>query len=450
MPERAHWKSRTGFILASAGSAVGLGNIWKFPYITGVNGGGAFVLVYLACIAFVGLPVMAAEILLGRSTQKSPVGALRQLAGRSSPWVSFGWLGVASSFVILSYYSIVAGWSLHYSWLAITGNIAGVPTESFQPTFDAVFASPSLNLFWHAVFMLLTAAVVIGGVSKGLERWSRILMPLLLFMMVALLIKSFTLEGFWKGFDFVFGFHSEQLTAAGVLEALGHAFFTLSLGMGSIMTYGSYLKEDDDIVAASITVSFLDTLIALLATLVLFPIIFTFGLEPSAGPGLVFITIPIALSQMAGGGLLAFTFFGLLVFAALTSAISMLEVTAAYFIDERGWTRRKATLISGAMVALVGIPSALSGGELFGDGFAGIFGRNWFDTFDYLASNWMLPLGGLGVAIYTGWKMDDKIRHHHFLSGTKLAVFFTGWLWLLKFLVPVAIALVFLHAVGLI
>ncbi len=450
MPERAHWKSRTGFILASAGSAVGLGNIWKFPYITGVNGGGAFVLVYLACIAFVGLPVMAAEILLGRSTQKSPVGALRQLAGRSSPWVSFGWLGVASSFVILSYYSIVAGWSLHYSWLAITGNIAGAATESFEPTFSAVFASPALNLFWHAVFMLLTAAVVIGGVSKGLERWSRILMPLLLFMMVALLIKSFTLEGFWKGFDFVFGFHSEQLTAAGVLEALGHAFFTLSLGMGSIMTYGSYLKEDDDIVAASITVSFLDTLIALLATLVLFPIIFTFGLEPSAGPGLVFITIPIALSQMAGGGLLAFTFFGLLVFAALTSAISMLEVTAAYFIDERGWTRRKATLISGAMVALVGIPSALSGGELFGDGFAGIFGRNWFDTFDYLASNWMLPLGGLGVAIYTGWKMDDKIRHHHFLSGTKLAVFFTGWLWLLKFLVPVAIALVFLHAVGLI
>ena len=450
MPERAHWKSRAGFILASAGSAVGLGNIWKFPYITGVNGGGAFVLVYLACIAFVGLPVMAAEILMGRSTQKSPVGALRQLAGRSSPWVAFGWLGVASSFVILSYYSIVAGWSLHYSWLAITGKISGAAPESFQPAFDAVFASPSLNLFWHGVFMLLTAAVVIGGVSKGLERWARILMPLLLLMLVALLIKSFTLEGFWRGFEFVFGFHSEQLTAAGVLEALGHAFFTLSLGMGSIMTYGSYLKTDDDIVAASITVSFLDTLIALLATLVLFPVIFTFGLEPSAGPGLVFITIPIALSQMAGGDLLAFTFFGLLVFAALTSAISMLEVTAAYFIDERGWTRRKATLISGAMVALVGIPSALSGGELFGDGFAGIFGKNWFDAFDYLASNWMLPLGGLGVAIYTGWKMDDKIRRHHFLSGTKLGLFFTGWLLLLKFLVPVAITLVFLHAVGLI
>ena len=450
MAERAHWKSRTGFILASAGSAVGLGNIWKFPYITGVNGGGAFVLVYLACIVFVGLPVMVAEILLGRSTQKSPVGALRQLAGRSSPWVAFGWLGVASSFVILSYYSIVAGWSLHYSWLAITGKIAGAAPESFKPTFDAVFASPSLNLFWHGVFMLLTAAVVIGGVSKGLERWSRILMPMLLVMMIALLLKSFTLEGFWKGFDFVFGFHSDQLTEAGILEALGHAFFTLSLGMGSMLTYGSYLKEDDDIVFASITVSLLDTLIALLAALVLFPIIFTFGLEPSAGPGLVFITVPIALSQMTGGGFFAFIFFGLLVFAALTSAISMLEVTASYFIDERGWTRRKATLVSGALVALAGIPSALSGGALFGDWFAGIFGMNWFDAFDYLASNWMLPLGGLGVAIYTGWKMDDSIRHHHFLSGTKLAVFFAGWLLLLRFLVPVAVTLVFLNAVGLI
>ena len=450
MAERAHWKSRTGFILASAGSAVGLGNIWKFPYITGVNGGGAFVLVYLACIVFVGLPVMVAEILLGRSTQKSPVGALRQLAGRSSPWVAFGWLGVASSFVILSYYSIVAGWSLHYSWLAITGQIAGAAPESFEPTFDAVFASPSLNLFWHGVFMLLTAAVVIGGVSKGLERWSRILMPMLLVMMIALLLKSFTLEGFWKGFDFVFGFHSDQLTEAGILEALGHAFFTLSLGMGSMLTYGSYLKEDDDIVFASITVSLLDTLIALLAALVLFPIIFTFGLEPSAGPGLVFITVPIALSQMTGGGFFAFIFFGLLVFAALTSAISMLEVTASYFIDERGWTRRKATLVSGALVALAGIPSALSGGALFGDWFAGIFGMNWFDAFDYLASNWMLPLGGLGVAIYTGWKMDDRIRHHHFLSGTKLAVFFAGWLLLLRFLVPVAVTLVFLNAVGLI
>ena len=451
MSERAHWGSRAGFILAAAGSAVGLGNIWKFPYITGINGGGAFVLVYLACILLVGLPVMTAEILLGRSTQKSPVGAVRELSGPRSAWQAFGWLGVASSFVILSYYSIVAGWSLHYAWLAITGAISGADPGSLEATFDDLFASPGLNLFWHVVFMAMTMAVVVGGVAKGLERWARILMPALFLMLIALLIKSFTLEGFGKGFDFVFGFHADELTAKGVLEALGHAFFSLSLGMGSMLTYGSYLRKDDDIVSASITISFLDTLIALLAAIVLFPIIFTFGLEPSAGPGLVFISIPIALSQMTGGAVFAFVFFGLLVFAAVTSAISMLEVTCSYFIDERGWNRRNATLMAGGLVGLFGVPSALSEGTaLFGDDFAGIFGFNWFNAFDYLASNWMLPLGGLGISLFTAWKMDDAIRHHQFLNGSKLAFFYKGWLLLLKFLVPVAITFVFLHAVGII
>ena len=451
MAQRAQWGSRAGFILAAAGSAVGLGNIWKFPYITGENGGGAFVLVYLACILLVGLPVMVAEILLGRSTQKSPVGAVRELSGPRSGWQAFGWLGVASSFVILSFYSIVAGWSLHYAWLAITGAISGADPQSLEATFNDLFASPGLNLFWHVLFMAITMAVVAGGVSKGLERWSRILMPALFLMLIALLIKSFTLEGFDKGVDFVFGFHADQLTAEGVLEALGHAFFSLSLGMGSMLTYGSYLRKDDDIVSASITISFLDTLIAILAAMVLFPIIFTFGLEPSAGPGLVFISIPIALSQMTGGAVFAFIFFGLLVFAAVTSAISMLEVTCSYFIDERGWNRRNATLMAGGLVWLFGVPSALTGGTaLFGDDFAAIFGMNWFDTADFLASNWMLPLGGLGISLFTAWKMDEAIRHRQFLNGTKLAVFYKGWVLLLKFLVPVAITLVFLHAVGIV
>ena len=451
MSERAHWGSRAGFILAAAGSAVGLGNIWKFPYETGINGGGAFVLVYLLCVLLVGLPVMAAEILLGRSTQKSPVGAIRELSGPRSGWLAFGWLGVASSFVILSFYSIVAGWSLHYTWLALTGAISGADAQSLEATFNEVFASPGLNLFWHIVFMAMTMGVVVGGVAKGLERWSRILMPGLFIMLIALLIKSFTLEGFGEGMDFVFGFHADRLTAGGVLEALGQAFFSLSLGMGSILTYGSYLRKDDDIVAASITICLLDTLIAILAAIVLFPIIFTFGLEPSAGPGLVFMSIPVALSQMTGGAVFAFVFFGLLVFAALTSAISMLEVTCSYFIDERGWTRKRATLIAGAMVGLFGVPSALSGGTaLFGDDFAAIFGMNWFAAADYLASNWMLPLGGLGISLFTAWKMDEAIRHHHFLNGTKLAFFYKGWLLLLKFLVPVAIVFVFLHAVGMI
>ena len=451
MAQRAHWGSRGGFILASAGSAVGLGNIWKFPYETGVNGGGAFVLVYLACVLLVGLPVMIAEILLGRSTQKSLVGAVRQLSGPRSGWQVFGWLGVAASFLILSFYSIVAGWSLHYAWLALTGDISGADAQSLEATFNGIYSSPGLNIFWHIVFMGVTMAVVVGGVAKGLERWARILMPALFLMLAALLIKSLTLEGFGQGIDFVFGLHADQLTADGVLSALGHAFFSLSLGMGTMVAYGSYLQKNDDIVFSSITISFLDTLIAILAAIVLFPIIFTFGLEPSAGPGLVFISIPIALSQMTGGAVFSFIFFGLLVFAAVTSAISILEVICSYFIDERGWTRKRSTLIAGTMIGIFGIPSALSGGTmLFGEGLAAAIGQNWFDTIDYLSSRWMLPLGGLGVSLFIAWKMDDAMRHRHFLQGSRLAIFYRGWLLLLKFLVPIAITIVFLHAVGMI
>lgn len=449
---RAHWQSRMGFVLAAAGSAVGLGNIWKFPYITGVNGGGAFVLIYLGCIALVGLPVMTAEILLGRASQKSPVGAFRALGG--GPWVLVGWLGVACGFVILSYYSVVAGWALHYTWLSATGQIVGLGPDGVGSVFDSLYASGGLNLFWHFVFMIMTIAVILGGVGKGIERWSRILMPALFGLMFVLLVNSFTLDGFGRGLDFVFGFHTENLTAAGVLEALGHAFFTLSLGMGAMLTYGSYLHQKDDIVSASIIISGLDTVLALTASLALFPIIFTFGLEPGTGPGLVFVSVPIALSQMTGGTFFSICFFVLLVFAALTSAVSLLEVVTSYFIDEKSWSRHKAGLLAGATIFLVGIPSALSGGtDLFGDWFAdtiGPGGRNWFDTFDYLASNWLLPLGGLGIALFTAWRLDDAIRHRAFLEGTNLAIFYKGWLLLLKFVVPFAVVLIFLHAIGLI
>ena len=449
MADRGHWGSRFGFVLAAAGSAVGLGNIWKFPYITGNNGGGAFVLIYLACVALVGLPVMVAEILLGRSTQKSPVSAFKSLGG--GPWVAFGWLGVLGSFVILSYYSVVAGWAMHYTYLSLTGQIVGLGPEGVGPIFGALYTSSELNLFWHVLFMAITIGVVWGGISKGIERWARILMPALFAMMLVLLVKAFTMEGFNQALRFVFGFHTENLTAAGVLEALGHAFFTLSIGMGAMLTYGSYLKRDDDIVTSAIAISALDTVIALMACMVLFPIIFTYGMEPSEGPGLVFVSVPIALSQMPGGTFFSIVFFALLFFAALTSAISLLEVTASYLIDEKGWLRHRASAMGGVIIGLIGIPSALSGGTaLFGDSFAGIFGRNWFDTFDYLASNWILPLGGLGIALFTAWRVDDAIRHKEFMEGSSIAYLYRGWLLLLKFVVPVGIVLVFLHAVGVI
>jgi NSS family neurotransmitter:Na+ symporter len=451
LKQRSHWGSRIGFILAAAGSAVGLGNIWKFPYVTGENGGGIFVLVYLACVVLVGLPVMIAEILIGRTTQSSPVGAFKSLAGTRSPWVGMGWLGVVSAFILLSFYSVVAGWSLHYTWLSISGQLAGLGPENMAPVFGNLNRSVEANLFWHLIFMGLTIAVVFGGVSKGVERWSRILMPALLIMMLVLLGNSLTLDGFGKAVQFLFGFHQDKFTAAGALEALGHAFFSLSLGMGAMLTYGSYLRRRDDIVGASVTISALDTCIALVASLMLFPIIFSYGMEPAAGPGLVFISVPIALSQMPGTTFLATVFFALLVFAALTSAISMLEVATSYLIDQRGWQRRRAAVAAGLTTALVGLPSALSGGtRLFGSGMEALVGRNWFDSLDYLVTNWMLPLGGLGMALFTAWRMNQRLRQAEFLLGSRLRGFYQSWLFLLKYPVPVAILLIFLNAVGLI
>lgn len=467
MPKaRSQWRSRLGFILAAAGSAVGLGNVWKFPYITGENGGGWFVLIYLICIACVGLPIMIAEIFIGRAAQSSPVGAFRSLSRPGSAWIGVGWLGVAAAFVILSYYSVVAGWAMHYTWLALSGTFAGLAPgqvttlfTSGDPNAPGLFEHGPLNLVWHVIFMGLTIAIVIGGIRRGVERWARILMPTLFLILLLLLGNAVTTTGFAPALDFVFGPHSEKLTAAGVLEALGHAFFTLSLGMGAMITYGSYLRHDDDLVTTSVTVGVLDTLIALVACMVLFPIIFSYGMEPSAGPGLVFVSLPIAFAQMPGGSIWATIFFVLLTFAALTSAISLLEVAVSYFIDERGWQRTRATLICGGSILVLGIPSALSGGtELFGARFSaatgllgikGGAGLNWFDFFDYLASNWMLPLGGLGIALFVAWRVGGEAREQAFRSGTRYGQLYWGWIRLLRYLVPVAVVLVFLNAIGL-
>jgi NSS family neurotransmitter:Na+ symporter len=447
-----------GFILAAAGSAVGLGNIWKFPYITGENGGGWFVLIYLICIAAVGLPIMMAEIFIGRTAQNSPVGAIRTLSRPGSPWMGVGWLGVAAGFVILSYYSVVAGWSLHYVWLSIKHGFAGMTPDEITAVFSSgdlaepgVFESVPINVGCHLAFMVLTIAIVIGGVRKGVERWARILMPALGLLLLALLVRSMSMPGFGAAVDFVFGTHADKLTAGGVLEALGHAFFTLSLGMGAMITYGSYLRSDDDLVATSVTVGVLDTGVALVACLVLFPIIFSYDMEPGAGPGLVFVSLPIAFAQMPGGAAWATVFFVLLVFAALTSAISLLEVVVSYFIDERGWSRKLASVVCGGAIALIGIPSALSGStKLFGATMAETVGRNWFDFFDYLSSNWMLPLGGLGISLFVAWRVGGAAREQAFMTGTRWGRLYWGWVQLLRYIVPIGVLLVFLHAVGLI
>jgi NSS family neurotransmitter:Na+ symporter len=452
---RARWSSRISFVLAAAGSAVGLGSIWKFPYITGVNGGSWFVLVYLACIVLVALPIMIAEILIGRTAQRSTVGAFRALSGGGRLWIGVGWLGLAAAFLILSYYFVVSGWTLHYAWLALSGQLVAADTAGFELIFADVYASPAINLFWFLAFIAITAAVVIGGVQKGIERCCRALVPLLLLIMAAMLVDAAQGAGFARGIQFVFGVQG-GVTAAGVLEALGHSFFTLSLGMGAMITYGSYLGRKDDAVASASMVAGLDTLISLLACMTIFPIIFAFGLDAAAGPGLVFVSLPVAFAQMSGGQWWAASFFVLLAIAALSSTISLFEVLVSHLVDERHMTRLRASLSSAGALALAGIPAALSGGtQMFGtavqsatSGLFGGSGKNWFDLVDYVSSNWLLPISGLGIAAFFAWRVGAHAREAAFNSGTRLQKLYWSWVWLLRYLVPPAVVAVFLKATG--
>ena len=459
---RGQWNSRIGFILAAAGSAVGLGNIWKFPYIAGENGGGIFVLIYLVFIALIGLPIMIAEIAIGRETQKSPVGAFQAMSKPRSPWAGIGWLGVLGAFVILSFYSVVAGWAMHYVWLAVSGGYAGLDSEQIGGLFKTIISDPAITIPWHLVFMGLTIAIVLGGVQKGIERGARILMPALLFLMVGLFCYCITLgDGFRQAAEFIFSPNTDKLTTAGVLEALGHSFFTLSLGMGAMITYGSYLSKDDDVVTTSVAISVLDTAVALLACMVLFPIVFSSGQEAGQGPGLVFVSLPIAFNDMPFGTAIGISFFVLLVFAALSSAISLLEVAATYFIDELKWSRLEAVLVTGGGILTLGIPSALSfGNTWFGSGLAkktqGMFGKHegegntWFELFDYFSSNWLLPLGGLGIALFLAWGVSEDARRRSFEAGTRFQSIYWGWVFLLRFVVPIGIALVILYKLKII
>ena len=446
---RGHWGGRIGFILAAAGSAVGLGNIWKFPYITGENGGGAFVLIYLICIAVVGLPILIGELMIGKASQQSTVPAFRSLSKPSSAWMSFGWMGIIASFILLSYYAVVAGWTMHYAWLAMSGAFTGASAENITNIFGEVVSSPSINIGWQLGFMALTIVIVIRGIKGGIELAAKFMIPLLILMLMALLIKAATTSGFEEASNFIFGFHTDDLTAAGILEAVGHAFFTLSIGMGAMLAYGSYLKKKTDIVRNGIVIAGLDTGIALLACMVLFPITFANGMDPASGPGLVFKNMPVALMALPGGSVWAVTFFVLLFIAALTSAISLLEVAASYFIDDLRWSRTKATLVCGVVIAALGIPSSLSNTGGF---FTGFFGEtSWFDGVDWAVSNIMLPLGGLGVALFVGWRMSATIRREAFVSGSRSpAMIYGGWLFLVQWIAPAAVIVVFLQSIGLI
>jgi len=442
--KRGLWSSRLGFIMASAGSAVGLGNIWKFPYITGMHGGGAFVLFFIFCIAAVGIPIMIAEMVIGRHARKDPVGAFRKLRG--GPWTLVGWFGVIAGFVILSYYCVVAGWAVDYLWLSLKGTFNGAHSQLVPELFSGLLASDLSQLFWQAVFMGLTVWIVLGGVSGGLERANKVMMPVLFLILIVLAVHGLASPGGGRALTFLFAPDWGKLDPPAMLEAMGHAFFSLSLGMGAMLTYGSYADEQTNIPSVAITVSVMDTCVALLSGIAIFPIVFTYGMEPAAGPGLVFKTLPIIFSQMPGGTVIAIMFFLLLVFAALTSSISLLEVVVAYYCDEKQWDRKKATLVMGFLIFLLGVPSALSNHLLADLHFIG--GRNFLDSIDLVATNYLLPLGGLFIAIFTGWVLTTRLAKGEVEKGEVRFRLYPVWHFLIRYVSPILVALVFLNKIG--
>ena len=439
--ERGKWSSKIGFILAAAGSAIGLGNIWKFPYMTYTNDGGAFVLTYLLAILTIGLPIMIAEIIIGRKTQLSPVGAMKALGGKRWSWL--GWLGVSTGFIILSYYSVVAGWTMEYVLKSLTGAFENQTNDQVTQQFVDFISNPSRQLFWHALFMGITIFVVTGGVSRGLERAARILMPILFIIILVLVALALSTEGAGRAVKFLFRPNFSELSGAGFLEALGHAFFSLSLGMGAMITYGSYMSKEDSIPNAALTVTLLDTLIAILACLMIFPIIMTFDLVPTKSAGILFTTLPVVFMKLPGGSIFSVLFFTLVAFAALTSAISLLEVVASYMIDEMKWKRKKATIITGTAIFIFGSFSALSNGGVSWLSDFNIWGREttfgFFNTFDYLASNYLLPIGGFFIAIFAGWKLTRALKIEELKSEEKTFFNYPVWEILIRYLAPLAV-----------
>lgn len=440
------WSSRFAFILAATGSAVGLGNIWKFPYITGENGGGAFVIIYLLCVAAIGIPIMIAETMMGRRGRKSPINTLEVLtkeAGANTNWHYVGWLGVIAGFLILSYYSVIAGWSMAYVIKAFTGSFSGESAEHINSLFADLQASPVQQIFWHTVFMVATMAVVARGVQGGLEKAVRFLMPGLFFLLILLVAYAMTTGAYLQGLEFMFKPDFSEITGASVLTAMGHAFFTLSLGMGAIMVYGSYLPKDVSIAKTTIIIAGADTLVALLAGIAIFPIVFANGLEVGSGPGLIFQTLPIAFGSMTGGWLFGVLFFVLLVFAALSSAISLIEPAVAWCVENYNIERKKACVIMGGFTWTLGLGTVFSFNSW--SGFT-LFGATIFEALDYLTANLMLPLGGFFIAVFAGRIMLEKHSKEELDLGND--DLYAIWKFLVSYVAPAAVFIVFLHVLA--
>lgn len=450
MKPREKWGSKLGFLMATAGSAIGLGSLWKFPYVTGENGGGFFVLAYLIFTFLIGVPIFTAELMIGRTGGGAPVGTFGELSGLHKSWRFLGWSCVLATLLVLSYYSVVAGWALNYVLMSLMHFTQGKTPEEIANVFDLLYSAGDINLLWNFLFLALTTGIVYGGIRKGIEFWSKILTPALLISLLALFLYALTLKGFPRAFFFIFTPDASRLSPSGLLEALGLACFTLSVGMGIILTYGSYMHKNDDIPKTSFTVASMTILVSLLAALMIFPIIFTFNFTPQEGPGLLFKTLPVLFSKLPATLLLSTTFFGLVVFAALTSTISVMEVLVATVTEVFGWSRARGVLIVGGIVFILGIPSALSGsGGIFVQ-WKQMYGKNFFSSVDYFTTTWLLPINVILTAIFSGWIIERSRRSQGFLEGTHLRWLFRPWLFLVRWIVPLGILLIVLQQGGVI
>ena len=436
-----------GILAAAIGSAVGLGNIWRFPYITGMNGGGAFILVYLICVAIIGIPLMLSEFVVGREGKKDAIGSFKKLSPNGK-WYISGILGVLAAFMILSFYGVIAGWSLEYLGKSITNQFAGKTVTQIETMFVDFITHPVKPVVCQLIFMAITGFIVAAGVQGGIEKISKILIPLLLVIIIILDIRAITLPGGSAGLEFLFKPDFSKITGASILDALGHSFFSLSLGMGIMITYGSYIGKGEKLGKTSLNVAIADTVIALLVGIAIFPAVFAFDIAPNSGPGLVFITLPNVFAKMPGGPIFSSMFFILLALAALTSTISLLEVVTAYVIECFNMERKKASILSTVLISLLGVFASLSNGPLSGEIF---FGRNLFDFLDYLTANYFLTIAALISCIFVGWKFNKKTLENQLTNdGIIKASYIDVYYFIIKFICPILILIVFLAGIGII
>ena len=449
--DRANFGSKLGVILATAGSAVGLGNVWRFPYMAGNNGGAAFIVIYLCCMLLLGIPCMLNEFIIGRHAQTNMVRAYSQLS-RGTMWVAVGILGVFTGFVITSYYAVVSGWCLQYIWASALGQLQG-DTEYVKNYFLSFEQDPLKPIFWAVAFMLVTHFVIVRGVQNGIERASKMMMPTLFVLLLVIVVAACTLPGAWKGVEFLLRPDFSQLTPSSLLDALGQTFYSLSVGMGCLCTFASYFKRDTNLTRSAVQIAFLDTMVAVLAGLVIFPAAFSVGINPDSGPSLVFITLPNVFSQAFHalpiiGYLVSILFYALLALAALTSLISLHEVSTVFFHEELNISRKKAAWLVTISCSVIGALCSLSLGRF--DGLQ-LFGMPLFELFDFVSGQVFLPIGGFLTCIFVGWYLPKKLVRDEFTNnGTLSGKLFSVYLLCVKFLCPLLILLVFLNQFGLI